>query len=37
MARAGNEGGKIRHAELLSSSADTNTTSQSEAEEHENN
>ncbi len=37
MARAGNEGGKIRHAELLSTSADTNTTSQSEAEEHENN
>jgi uncharacterized membrane protein len=37
MARAGNEGGKIRHAELLSTSVDANASTQSEAEEHENN
>lgn len=37
MARAGNEGGKIRHSELLSTSADTSKSFQSEAEEYENN
>jgi uncharacterized membrane protein len=37
MARAGNEGGKIRHAELLSTSVDANASTKSEAEEHENN
>ncbi len=36
MARAGNEGGKIRHAELQSASVDANTTTHSDEEEHEN-